>query len=103
MVLAQSKQQQQQHSSSSSSLQLSSHLTMILPTAQLRTLLLQLLLQTCLHQTFQVLFTFAIPPAAYDALGLIQPPMVLSVIMSVAVPVHSSMGRHILRLAKQPV
>ena len=76
---------------------------MILPTAQLRTLLLQLLLQTRLRQTFQVLFMFAIPPAAYDALGLTQPHMVLSVIMFAVVPVHSSMDRYILVLVKKPV
>jgi hypothetical protein len=87
---------------------------MIPPTAQLLQLIilnylmmfplpLQILLQTCLHQTFQALFTFAIPLVAYDALGPIQPNTVLLVTMSVAVPVHSSMGKHILRLANQPV
>ena len=46
---------------------------------------------------------FAIPPAAYDDLGLIQPHMVLSAIMFAAVPVHSSMDRYILVLVKKPV
>ena len=79
---------------------------MILPTAQLRTLLRELrelLLQTYLRQTFQAPFMFAIPPAAYDDLGLIQPHMVLSAIMFAAVPVHSSMDRYILVLVKKPV
>ena len=60
------------NSSSSSSPRPSSHPTMILPTPQLQTLLPQLPPQIRLHQPFQVSFTFAIPPAAYDALGLIQ-------------------------------
>ena len=79
---------------------------MILPTAQLRTLLRELrelLLQTHLRQTFQASFMFAIPPAAYDDLDLIQPHMVLSAIMFAAVHVHSSMDRYILVRVKKPV
>jgi hypothetical protein len=46
---------------------------------------------------------FAILPAAYDDLDLIQPHMVLSAITFAAVHVYSSMERYILVSVKKPV